>query len=126
MCCKGDGVISDSVLLPFFSGTRNTGLFYLCISFVLFGVSDGDGWVVSFCAPRRRSLYSPLLEMPRRGGSNWRRQRLFLFIYFCLFIYLFAGGRGEAVQGVPSLEPRFCCVPILLTTFPPNLSGTYP
>ena len=22
MCCKGDGVISDSVLLPFFSGTQ--------------------------------------------------------------------------------------------------------
>ena len=27
MCCKGHGVISDSVLLPFFSGTRNICLF---------------------------------------------------------------------------------------------------
>ena len=28
---------------PFFSGTRNLGVFYLCTSFIVFGAPDGNG-----------------------------------------------------------------------------------
>ena len=56
--------------------------------------------MVPFRAPRRRTLWSPWLEMPRRGGSNGRTPRFFfVFVFFCW-------GRGEAVHGVPSLEVR--------------------
>ena len=69
--------------------------------------------MVSFRTPRRRSLYSPLLEMPRRGDCNGRRQRLFLFIYSYLFIYLL--GARESCPGC-SLSGA----PILLCFHSPN------
>ena len=37
------GLSQTQSCCPFFSGTRNLGVFYLCISFIVFGAPDGNG-----------------------------------------------------------------------------------
>ena len=37
------GLSQTQSCCPFFSGTRNLGVFYLCTSFIVFGAPDGDG-----------------------------------------------------------------------------------
>ena len=38
-----DRVTQTQSFYPFFSGTRNLGVFYLCTSFIVFGAPDGNG-----------------------------------------------------------------------------------
>ena len=37
------GLSQTQSCCPFFSGTRNLGVFYLCTSFIVFGAPDGNG-----------------------------------------------------------------------------------
>ena len=62
MCCKGDGVISDSVLLPFlFWNVDHKRVLPLSLCS---GLQMGMGGGASFRAPRRRTLI-------RNASSRW-------------------------------------------------------
>ena len=53
------GLSQTQSCCPFFSGTQNLGVFYLCTSFIVFGAPDGNGGGFVF-ALRRGVRCGPL------------------------------------------------------------------
>ena len=74
------GLSQTQSCCPFFSGTRNLGVFYLCTSFNVFGTPDGVGEWFRFALR---------VEVFLMGEHSFF---FFFFVFVSLFFLFFLGG----------------------------------